>query len=34
MEGLITERAQRGGNNNSDNLLKLDNFSGFSVVRF
>ena len=34
VEGLITKRAQRGGNDNSLNFLKLHNFSGFSVVRF
>ena len=34
IEGLITKRAQRGGNDNSLNFLKLHNFSGFSVVIF
>jgi len=34
IEGLITTRAQRGGNDNSLNFLKLHNFSGFSVVIF
>ncbi len=34
IEGLITKRAQRGGNDNSLNFLKMDNFSGFSVVIF
>jgi hypothetical protein len=32
--GLITKRAQRGGNDNSLTLMKLHNFSGFSVVIF
>jgi hypothetical protein len=27
-------RTQRGGNHRFLNLLKMDNFSGFSVVRF
>jgi len=31
---LIIWRAQRGGNNNFPNSLKMDNFSGSSVVRF
>jgi hypothetical protein len=34
IEGLITTRAQRGGNDNSLHFLKLHNFSGFSVVIF
>ena len=34
IEGLITTRAQRGGNDHSLNFLKLHNFSGFSVVIF
>ena len=34
IEGLITKRAQREGNDNSLNLLKMDYFSGFSVVIF
>ncbi len=34
IEGLITKRAQRGGDDNSLNFLKMDNFSGFSVVIF
>ena len=34
IEGLITKRAQRGGNDNSLHFLKLHNFSGFSVVIF
>ena len=34
IEGLITKRAQRGGNDNSLNFLKMGNFSGFSVVIF
>jgi hypothetical protein len=34
IEGLITTRAQRGGNDNSLNFLKLHKFSGFSVVIF
>jgi hypothetical protein len=33
-KGLIIWRAQRGGNNNSLNFLKMHNFSGFSVVKF
>jgi len=31
---LIIQRAQRKGNNNFPNSLKMDNFSGSSVVRF
>ena len=31
---LIIQRAQRGGNNNFIDSLKIDNFSGSSVVRF
>jgi hypothetical protein len=31
---FIIQRAQRGGNNNFPNSLKMDNFSGSSVVRF
>jgi hypothetical protein len=31
---LIIQRTQRGGNNNFFNSLKIDNFSGSSVVRF
>jgi hypothetical protein len=34
IEGLITTRAQRRGNDNSLNFLKMHNFSGFSVVIF
>ena len=33
-EGFIPTRAQRGGNDNSLDFLKLHNFSGFSVVIF
>jgi len=31
---LIIQRAQRGRKNNYPNSLKMDNFSGSSVVRF
>ena len=34
IDGFITTGAQRGGNDNSLNFLKLHNFSGFSVVIF
>ena len=31
---FIIQRAQRGGKNHFPNSLKMDNFSGSSVVRF
>ena len=34
IEGLITKRAQRGGDDNSLNFMKLHNFCVFSVVIF
>jgi len=33
-KGINHLGAQRGGNNNSLDFLKMHNFSGFSVVKF